>query len=522
MLKFTVYLLCFLFALNSLCQKIEYDLNTYPIESMHNYQGLSNILVHKNKSYTAYWSKGAFSWGELKLISIDLESKEKKETVLNPKKDKVGKLVRFGNDIFAINKEDERKSIILTSRKVNNDLNLEDEKPFYEIVFEKKRNKPEVEIINESNYTCIFSNFEGKDSDPAIINVALFDSTKKRKWSKNDELPFTNEYKKVESFKITSEGHFMAVYSSRREGKEKEFYLIVYDDKGNKLHNDVIFRSEDYKWFEEVKINVNHENIVVSTFIEQKIKRDHKHSLFVAIFDAKNFELKTKREIELDTRLLYDYENSSEDIKNKEKGKDQELDNFYIVTDILFKRDNDIQVIAEYRENESFSSSNNQQSNYASIIQHFKGILVFNLSAEGLLLWSKKIPKYQKGAPTNMMTKADVWSTGINNNDLSISYDVFVKNNKTYFIFNDRKENLSIKKSEEPKIFEETRENQKIISIYELNNDGHVNKQVLSDQLTVDDCIHLVDKDISTNDRIVFFTTKRYKGGSKIIDLIIE
>lgn len=159
----------------------------------------------------------------------------------------------------------------------------------------------------------------------------------------------------------------------------------------------------------------------------------------------------------------------------------------FIVYDLLENKYGGVTLVGE-----NYYSTFVSNQNSSSTVHFNRDIILINFSAEGEILWTQQIPKFQKTGDKHLMYA---------------NFGVHKHNENIYFIYNDNPNNANLSGNDKVKTFQRMTRNA-ITMIVEVDENGAKNKQVLS---TYDDInVYLTPAKITTLQNNEFII----KGGS--------
>ncbi|MEN8810500.1 MAG: hypothetical protein ABF272_03820, partial [Flavobacteriales bacterium] len=211
-------------------------------------------------------------------------------------------------------------------------------------------------------------------------------------------------------------------------------------------------------------------DIIVAGYYGEQVERAFRKGTFYGEYSGETLRVRKVASGLLPITLLM--ENKSKKVKRKSvrksnKGKDTGLDNYFQVDRIITKEDGGAIIIGEhyhyYVTTTTTTDANGRTTTTTTSHYEYDDILVVSISAGGEIEWERIIPKMQhttNGAPTS-------------------SYTLVIKEDKMYFIFNDDRQNHSADNDQTDNFIAKRKD--AVISVYELNSAGYVQKDILTD-----------------------------------------
>lgn len=340
----------------------------------------------------------------------------------------------------------------------------------YEKEFESRRDMYGMNIQIENDYLLLYQTLEGRSKDQLKANFRVLNSDLEKEWEKEIVFPFINKKSSFLDIELSNKGNVYFVVSNRNDETKEwdKFLYAVTAEGGSVLKDNLGDLPEDLT---DINLQATEEgDIIVAGYYGEQVERAYRKGTFYGEYSGETLRVRKVTSGLLPITLLM--ENKSKKVKRKSvrksnKGKNTGLDNYFQVDRIITKEDGGAIIIGEhyhyYVTTHTSTDANGRTTTTTTHHYEYDDILVVSISAGGEIEWERIIPKMQhttNGASTS-------------------SYTMVIKEDKMYFIFNDDRENHSAE-NESTNNFVAKRKNM-VISVYELNSAGYVQKDILTD-----------------------------------------
>ena len=399
----------------------------------------------------------------LKKTEWDLDSREGSFSSMQKLKDKL--VVLFENV------DRKAKTNEVFARFIDeNTLTLGKKNSLYEKEFESRRDMYGMSIQIENDFVLLYQTLEGKSKDQLKANFRVLNSNLEKEWEKEIVFPFTNRRSSFLDIELSNKGNVYFVVSNRNdETKDWDKYLYALTaDGGSVLKDNLGDLPENLT---DINLQATEEgDIIVAGYYGEQVERAFRKGTFYGEYSGETLRVRKVASGLLPITLLM--ENKSKKVKRKSvrksnKGKDTGLDNYFQVDRIITKEDGGAIIIGEhyhyYVTTTTATDANGRTTTTTTSHYEYDDILVVSISAGGEIEWERIIPKMQhttNGAPTS-------------------SYTLVIKEDKMYFIFNDDRQNHSADNDQTDNFIAKRKD--AVISVYELNSAGYVQKDILTD-----------------------------------------
>jgi len=306
------------------------------------------------------------------------------------------------------------------------------------------------------------------------LGFHIFNTDFKQLWGKQITLPYKEKLFDVEDYRVDNNGNVYVlgtIYKEKKRAKRKgkpnyKYQILSYTDNGETLTEYPIEISGSF--LTDMRIAVDSKgDITCAGYYSEKGTFSIKGSYFLKIDgETKKIAIKNFKEFGIDfvTQNMTKWRKKRTEDKAK-RGKNVELYN-YALDEIIIKSDGGAVLIGEqYYVKVITTRSTDPNGNVTTTTTkqyNYNDIIVVNISPEGEILWTEKIPKRQ-------VTSDD--------GGFYSSYALSVVGDKLYFVFNDNVRNLGNHK--EGKIYNFKLSNKSIVTLVEVDADGKVEKEAM-------------------------------------------
>jgi len=369
--------------------------------------------------------------------------------------------------------------------------------------------KFELTLSPDSSKILIFYPAPYKKGMPERFGAMVFDENMNRIWANEFQLPYPDDYFKVNKFFVGNNGQIF-MNCTKYKGNQNafatqnpnnyQFILLATDPNGQEI-KEIDIDIKDKYVSDMVAASLPNNDIVCIGYTSPKSLSNKIDGFFYAVIDYNTLELKKISQQLFEPRFIA---KGLSDSKTKTletqaaKGQELTLENFYF-KDIVVK--NDGSVIA-------FSEQINK-NNDVDYIYHFDDIIIINYQPSGELNYIVKIPKRQH----------------LNSGDKSLlSYIYSIVDNKIYVLFNDNINNLVTPNPIPPKVFTNMPQlatGNWGVALCTIDDNGHLSKELLFSYNEIDKFYFLPTKSkVMPDKNIALLLTKtpsvgylRYKLG---------
>jgi hypothetical protein len=329
------------------------------------------------------------------------------------------------------------------------------------------------EISRDSSKVLIYykTPFDKGENEKFGFNV--FDSEFTMLWHKEVTLPYKEELFDVEDYEVSNNGNVYLlglIYKDKRKKKRKgepnyKYQILNYSNNGESLTEYPV--EIKGKFLTDMQIAVNpDQDIICGGFYSNVGSFSIKGSYFLKI-NGKTKEITHKAFREFGIDFITQNMTSRQEAKSRrkaKKGKDVELYE-YDLDDIILREDGGAVLVGEQYYISmvvSTYTTNGVTTRTTSYIYNYNDIIVVNLTPEGNIDWTEKIPKRQSTS---------------NDHGFFSSYALSVVKDKLYFIFNDNPKNLFYKG--EGKLYDFIGRKNSLIVMVELDSQGNQTREAL-------------------------------------------
>ena len=351
-------------------------------------------------------------------------------------------------------------------------------------------------ISCDSSKVLVYYDLPYKKNEKEKFGFHVFDNNMNQIWEKKVKLPYTDKLFEIQNYKVNNGGNVYLLgikYKDKRKGKRKgkpnyKYHILSYTNNGNDSKEYPI-SVKDY-FLTDMQIAINDEqDIVCGGFYSEKGTFSIKGSYFLKI-DGETTEIVTRNFNEFGIDFIT--QNMSKRKKKKakkkaKKGKNVELYQ-YDLDDIILKSDGGAMLIGEQFYIRTVTTYNQKGGSTTRYYYYYNDIIVINMSSEGVIEWTEKIPKRQ---------------TTSNDQGFWSSYAVTVIKDKLYFVFNDNPKNLFYKDG--GKLYNFKKSSKALTVLVEVDSSGKQTKEALFTSKEAGILVRpKVCQQISDNEMIIF------------------
>ncbi len=391
-------------------------------------------------------------------------------------------IVQMENKLYVFSSLADKKTnknelFVQTINKKSLELN-NDRKKIAEIPYETKlyrdRGNFGYTLSSDSSKINVFYNLPYEKNENEKFGFHVLDVQMNEIWSKNIELPYTDELFVIYSHILDNDGNVHILgkkyedkLKSTRKGEVNYNYIIISYNKGESNSREYLVKL-DGKYLNEMKIVINDDKEIICAGFYSNTGISGADGCFFLKIDSesKAIVLKNFKEFDLDfiTQNMSDKE-ENKTRKKEAKGKDVELYK-YDIDDLIMSDDGSIFLVGEQYyviERTSTTTSNGNTSTKTSYHYYYKDIIVVHIDFQGNIVWAKKVGKAQHT---------------INDNGYFSSYVLSIIGDKLYFIFNDHSENL-VGNSKKKELKEFRSKKDAVIVIVQMDCEGNQTRKAL-------------------------------------------
>lgn len=298
--------------------------------------------------------------------------------------------------------------------------------------FRQSRNK-EYELV-----TFIYPSREGKAKlNKDLLGFNLFDENLNVKFSKEVEMPYFENLMNILDYHVDSKGNIfmlIRVYDEYHLGSAMDImehtrYELVKINGGSEMQKKDLGMNGKFLVNALLSDDLDGNLVITGYYSNSPNIYDGANGIFLYKFDSNETKSYTPNikfyEFSLDVFKSYETEDAKDDLEKSNKSNVK-----LYLDDVFFHPNGDILIV-----NEQYKSEANVNNVSPGVVKnYYLDIIAFKVNKEGKLVWTKKIPKYQKGGG-----KSD------------LSYKYHYNNGNDYFIFIDNENNLDLTPDQAPK-----------------------------------------------------------------------
>ena len=441
----------------------------------------SGIFVTKNKF------KGYFKDYQISIEHLDPNLIKTNSAILNlgEKKNKrtLEHFIHFNDIIYVFSSKSDNsiKKNYLYVESINKKtlLSNNDLKKISEIDFsgKKKWNNGDFgySISRDSSKILIYNGLPYDKKEKAKISLTVLDSKMDKLWEEKITLPYLDKLFGVEDYHISNDGNVYLlgkIYKENRKeykrGKPNYFYKILSYKSDSLLNKEFPIDIQEY-FISDMKITTDKsENIICAGFYSENSTITIKGSYYLTI-DGSSKEITTKsfKEFGIDF-ITQNMTKKKEKKARKRAAKDKGLELYeYDLDNIILKENGGAILVGEQYYvrvvTTTSTDANGNVTTRTTYYYHYNDIIVINISKDGEILWTEKIPKRQ---------------VSVNDGGFYSSYTLSIVEDKLYFVFNDNPKNLFYKGEGKLYNFNRARK-ESLVVLVELNSDGKQTREAL-------------------------------------------
>ena len=485
---------------------------------------LSDVIAFDQSGiYVSKFKRKGLAGIEYVLEHFDAKLNKTKSEVLNlgDKKDKrvLEQMIHFNDVLYVFSSKslnDIKKNILYVETinkktlRTNNDL-----KKISEIDFQDKSRRNDGDFMysvsRDSSKILIYNSLPFEKKENGKFGLHVFDQQLNLLWEDNITLPYEDKLFGVEDYQVSNEGNVYVlgkIYNENRKSYKRgkpnfKHRILSYNPQSNNNKEYPVEIEEHFITDMKIAIDDN-ENIVCAGFYSELGTMSINGSYFIKIDgDSKEIITKNFKEFGLDF-ITQNMTKRQEKKTRKKADKNKKVELYeYDLDNIILKEDGGALLIGEqYFVNVVTTpvvDANGVTSYRTTYYYHYNDIIVVNISTEGEILWTEKIPKRQVSS---------------NDGGFYSSYSLGIIEDKLYFIFNDNPKNLFYKG--EGKVYKFTRK-ESLVVVVELNSDGKQSREALFSTREANVIIRpKVCEQINSNEIILFGQKKKKQRFAKV------
>lgn len=486
---------------------------------------LSDIVGYNDDGFYTLKTKGSYFGGStITLEHYNNKVKRTKEVELILKEGKKDKnfefIVQLNDELYLftsfLNKKLQKnylffQSINKKTLQLNNDL-----EKIAEISYTRKWNSDygnyDYSLSRDSSKLIVYYNLPFEEDEPEKFGFHVFDMNMEEIWSRNIELPYSDELFRIISHRLDNYGN-VHVLGKKYEKKAKDtrkgevnykHHILSYYDNQSNMKEYIV--DVPGKYLNEMQIEVDDDRELICAGFYSNVSSNGVDGTFFLKIDSQSKKLIVKNFKEFDQDFLTQNLTVKEEkkaAKKAAKGKDTEMFN-YDLDKIILKDDGGVTLIGEqYFVRVKTTTSTNASGHTTTKTRYYyyyNDIIVVDIDSKGDILWAEKIAKRQRT---------------IDDNGFFSSYVLSISNNKLYFVFNDHPENLYGNKSGKYETFRGGKD--ALIVLVEMDDRGKQTREAL---FTVKDADIItrpvVCEQISPNELILYGQRKKTHRFAKV------
>lgn len=368
------------------------------------------------------------------------------------------------------------------------------------------------EMSRDSSKVLIYYNLPFKKGENERFGFHVFNEKMEQLWEKKVTLPYKEELFNINDYEIDNNGDCYLlgkIYNDKnnraRKGKPNyKYHILGYTENGAESNEYPIEIKDHFLTDMQIAINSS-SNIICAGFYSELGNYSIKGSYFLTI-DGKSKEVKSQSFKEFGIDFITQNMTARQERKAKKKkakGKEVELYK-YDLNNLILRSDGGALLIGEQYYVEIFTSTmpngNGGTTTTTTYTYHYNDIIIVNISPQGEIEWTEKIPKRQ---------------ISTNDGGYNSSFSLSVVNDKIYFAFNDNGKNLLYNGSGKVERYNGGKES--VVTLVEVDSDGRFTRESLFSMNEVGVVIRpKVGKQIKSNELILFGQRKKIKRFAKV------
>jgi hypothetical protein len=468
---------------------------------------LREMMPTADGGFYTFSRKGLCSKIIFQKFDKDLNKVEEVTSKSGKKEDKVyGNMLAFGGKHYLLyrNRNVAKKQKL---RIYAQELNTENMSLLREIPLFEKNIQTEIKsktAYGNGNYDWALSN----DNSKMILSVEIpskdrkspnkyafkvFDANFHELWSREYEFPYENRFFSLKSVRIDNQGNVYCLgrvdtdaWFNKREGAPTYSYHIYHFNANNAQPLDIPVKVANY-FIADIKMEIAENGEIVCGGFYSKMNVRGLEGIFSLTLDETSKQIKQQAftAVPIETVVENRASQVQKRLKNKEAtGKNVELYD-YNLDNLLLKPEGGFVLVGEQFFVTTYTNQiNNDGGTQTHYVYHYNDIVVFNVAANGELLWTKKIGKRQ---------------ISVDDGGAFSSYALVVGSDKLHFIFNDNVENMAHKGKNAPKMMKTGS-----TVVYTLTEAGESKRELLlSRKQTKMYCTPKLSRQISEDEMLV-------------------
>jgi hypothetical protein len=375
------------------------------------------------------------------------------------------------------------------------------------MTYESKRNDGDFQyrMSRDNSKLMIYYQLPFKKKDYETYGFQVYDLTMKKLWQNEYTLPYIDGLFGTDKVSVDDQGNAYVLgklykdkVKERVKGKANyDFHIFAYKNAGKdtKEYTTAI----EGKFITDISFTISDSgDIICAGFYSEKAGNGIRGCFYLAI-DSKTKSVKTSNMKDFGIDFITQYMSARQEKKAKkkeDKGEDQEIYN-YDLDNMVLRDDGGVIVVGEqyYIEARTITTmgANGSMSSRTVYYYHYNDVIVINISPKGIIEWAQKIPKIQVTAEDGGFYS---------------SYAMTVKDDKLYIIFNDSKDNYSLKPGASYKNFEMGKD--AIVTMVTVDKSGNTKREALFGHEDVEIITRpKVCEQISANEMLIYGQKKK-------------
>ncbi len=329
-------------------------------------------------------------------------------------------------------------------------------------------------LSNDKSKVLIYYSLPYNKGQNEKFGINIFDNEFNLLWKKRITLPFKDELFKFSDYEIDNYGnvYLLGKLTQKKSKFERSgtpnFKYMILGYSADSLDANVYRVEVEGKFLTDMQIAINEDgDIICAGFYSSGENFNIEGSYFLKI-NGRSKEIVSKAYKEFGVDFINQYMSQKEERKAQrkaKKGKNTALYQ-YDLDDIILRDDGGAILVGEQYyikvSTSSMYSPSGGMSTVTTYEYYYNDIIVINMSSEGKIEWTIKIPKKQ---------------VTINDGGFYSSYAYAVVKDKIYFIFNDNPKNLLY--NGEGKLYKFMRQMESLAVLVTVDIDGSLSREAL-------------------------------------------
>ena len=358
-----------------------------------------------------------------------------------------------------------------------NDLSIGKLTEIEQLPYEKGKFKGSfgVEVSDDESMLLVYLGKPYEKNAPEKFGFTVLDEKLNEKWKKDIELPYTEQFFKIQDYQINNDGDVYLLgkeYKERKKDRIKgapnyKYHILAYLDNGRKI-KDYEINLED-KFITDITYKIaKNGDLICSGLYSKNGTTSIKGAFYMTIdFDTRKIKNNSIREFEEDfiTQGWSDKEIAK--AKKKELKKDKAIEMYqYDLSDFILKEDGGAILLAEqfYITVSTYTTTdaNGNTTTRTVYHYHYNDVILVNISPKGKIEWVTKVEKSQHST---------------NDGGYLSSYVLQVDGDQLHLIYNESARNYFEK--EERKGMKRKDKNAYLTVIATVESNGEYQKEIL-------------------------------------------